>query len=264
MSRFTTELRYPIEQYQDDNKLDSRTYDAGLYTLLGLDEYPIFEESYRATLNRKIIEHYYFREIGVETLARFRWYMRTRMAEIMPKYNRVYQSLDLIKDPITIRNLSWHEVWELAETGGSTTERDGGTTYGRSEHRANGGQDTQLAGKTGEKVIHSDTPMNEISSHAVENGNYATDVTYTTREGERAGTTTYGGTTDVTTGGRDTTDSDTQYTRALDTDGNKTHTDLGYDGTSPTALLSEFVRQFQDVDVLVINDLADLFMTIWE
>lgn len=292
MSRFTTELRYPIEQFQHDAHMREREYSYGIYQLIGLDEYPIFDETYRDVLNRKIIEHYYFREIGVETLARFRWYMRTRMAEIMPKYNRVYQSLDMIKDPITNRNLSWREVWELAETGGTTTDRDGGTTYGRrdvvnaedetdygrTEHRANGGKDTQLAGTTGEKVIHSDTPMNEISTQAVENGNYATDVTYTTREGQRAGETVYGGTTNVTNGGTDTTtserisqasgtdttNSEEQYTRALDTDGNKTHTDLGYDGTSPTALLSEFVRQFQDVDVLVINDLADLFMTIWE
>ena len=88
MSIFTTELRYPIEQYQDDNGLDRRTYDAGVYQLIGLDEYPIFEESYRAKLNNKIIEHYYFKEIGTDTLGRFRWYMRTTMNEIMPYYNK--------------------------------------------------------------------------------------------------------------------------------------------------------------------------------
>lgn len=264
MSIFTTELRYPIEQYQDDNNMPRRSYDDGIYELIGLDEYPIFEESYRATLNNKIIEHYYFKEIGTDTLARFRWYMRTTMNEIMPYFNALYEAQNSITDPLTNRNLSWREVWQLAETGGTTTDRDGGTSYGRTEHRANGGKDTQLAGSTKDKVIHSETPMNELQTNAVENGNYATDVTFTTHEGQHAGETTYGGTTDVTTGGRDTTDSTTDYTRALDTDGTKTHTDIGYDGITPTALLAELAEKFVNIDVQVIQTLAPLFMGLWE
>lgn len=292
MSIFTTELRYPIEQYQDDNGLGRRTYDAGVYKLIGLDEYPIFEESYRAKLNNKIIEHYYFKEIGTDTLGRFRWYMRTTMNEIMPYFNALYEAQNSITDPLTNRNLSWHEVWELAETGGSTTDKEGGTTYGRkdvtstesetdygrTEHRANGGKDTQLAGTTKDKVIHSETPMNELQTNAVENGNYATDVTFTTHEGQRASETVYGGTTDVTNGGkdtttstrtsqesgRDTTDSEERYTRALDTDGTKTHTDIGYDGTTPTALLAELADKFVNIDVQIIDRLAPLFMGLWE
>jgi hypothetical protein len=292
MSIFTTELRYPIEQYQDDNGLDRRTYDAGVYALIGLDEYPIFEESYRAKLNNKIIEHYYFKEIGTDTLGRFRWYMRTTMNEIMPYFNALYEAQNSIVDPMTNRNLSWREVWQLAETGGTTTDKDGGTTYGRrdvattegetdygrTEHRANGGKDTQLAGSTKDKVIHSETPMNELQTNAVENGNYATDVTFTTHEGQRAGETVYGGTTDVTNGGadtttsertsqasgRDTTDSEERYTRALDTDGTKTHTDVGYDGTTPTALLAELADKFVNIDVQIIERLAPLFMGLWE
>lgn len=292
MSIFTTELRYPIEQYQDDKGLDRRTYDAGVYQLIGLDEYPIFEESYRSKLNNKIIEHYYFKEIGTDTLGRFRWYMRTTMNEIMPYFNALYEAQNSIVDPMTNRNLSWREVWQLAETGGSTTDRDGGTTYGRrdvattgsetdygrTEHRANGGKDTQLAGSTKDKVIHSETPMNELQTNAVENGNYATDVTFTTHEGQRASETVYGGTTDVTNGGadtttsertsqasgRDTTDNEERYTRALDTDGTKTHTDLGYDGTSPTALLAELADKFVNIDVQIIERLAPLFMGLWE
>lgn len=264
MSIFTTELRYPIEQYQHDHNLPQRTYDDGIYHLIGLDEYPIFDESYRARLNNKIIEHYYFKEIGTDTLARFRWYMRTTLSELMPRFNVLYEAQNSIVDPMTNRNLSWHEVWELAETGGTTTDRDGGTSYGRTEHRANGGKDTQLAGTTKDKVIHSETPMNELQTGAVENGNYATDVTFTTREGTRAGETVYGGTTDVTTGGRDTTDSLSQYTRALDTDGSKTHTDVGYDGTTPTALLAELADKFMNIDLLVIDSLSPLFMGLWE
>lgn len=264
MSRFTTELRYPIEQYQNENGLDRRTYDEGVYELIGLDEYPIFSESYRSILNAKIIEHYYFKEIGCDTLARFRWYMRTKMNEIMPKYNVMYESQNRIVDPLTNRNLSWNEIWHLDETGDTDTIRTGYTSYGRTEHRANGGMDTQLAGTTKEKVVHSETPMNEISTSAVENGNYATDVTYTWREGQKAGESVYGGTTDVTTGGKDTNGGDSKYIRDLDSDGTKRHNDIGYDGVSPTALLAELSEKFQNIDLMVIESLGDLFMGLWE
>lgn len=264
MSRFTTELRYPIEQYQHDHHLGEREYDSGLWAFLGLDEYPIFDESYRQKLNTKIVEHYWFKEIGFETIARFRWYMRTTMSENMPRFNALYIAQNSIKDPLTNRDLSWNELWHTDETGGSITDRTGGTTYGRTEHRENGGKDTQLAGRTKEKVIHSETPMNEISTQAVENGNYATDVTYTWREGERAGETEYGGTTDVNHGGRDVTDSHTDYNRDLDSDGTRVHNDVGYSGVSPTALLDELSDKFKNIDLMVINSLGGLFMGLWE
>ena len=50
MSKYTTELRWVIENGYD----------------LQLNEYPIFDENYREELNQKIINHYYFREIGLD------------------------------------------------------------------------------------------------------------------------------------------------------------------------------------------------------
>ena len=76
MSKYTTELRYLIE-----NNFD-----------LGLDDYPIFDESYRQLLNDKIINHYYFREIGMETAELFKRYLNQTMREIMPYYNQLYKS----------------------------------------------------------------------------------------------------------------------------------------------------------------------------
>ena len=67
---------------------------------LPLDEYPIFDEEYRGILNDKIIAHYYFREIGQETPSRFSFNLRRKMNEIMPYYNKLYES-ELIKyDPL--------------------------------------------------------------------------------------------------------------------------------------------------------------------
>ena len=67
---------------------------------LPLGDYPIFDEAYRDYLNRKIIDHYYFREIGLETPDRFAFYLRRTMNEVMPYYNELYKSQLMEFDPL--------------------------------------------------------------------------------------------------------------------------------------------------------------------
>ncbi len=67
---------------------------------LPLNHYPIFSESYRDTLNRKIINHFWFREIGAETPDRFSFYLERKMDEIMPYYNQLYESAMLKFNPL--------------------------------------------------------------------------------------------------------------------------------------------------------------------
>ena len=55
MSNYTVELRQLIQNGYD----------------IGLKDYPIFDESYRETLNNKIIMHYWMRERGAETAGLF-------------------------------------------------------------------------------------------------------------------------------------------------------------------------------------------------
>ena len=272
MAIYTTQLRSIVEQAQTDAHVGPDDFTVA-YARLGLNDYPIFDESYRQTLNDKIIRHYYFQEIGAETVARFRWYVRNTMFEMMPFYNQLYASLNLITDPLTNVQYTYqdvitesktdagtssqttsgqtsrtetethdgddvteaakgsgktetlqhghyitedmthgHEIVEELEHGhtetdtttyGRVTDETGTTTYGRTQATVNGGTDQTLEGATHEREIRSDTPMNQIPSGGVENLNYATEVTYTDREGQRAGTTTYGGTTNVTYGGSD-------------------------------------------------------------
>lgn len=67
---------------------------------LPLNNYPIFSESHRNVLNRKIIDHYYFREIGLETADRFSFFLKRKMNEIMPYYNEMYMSTLIAYDPL--------------------------------------------------------------------------------------------------------------------------------------------------------------------
>lgn len=53
---------------------------------------PFFDEAYRIPLERKILRHYYLREIGSETPERFLLYLNNDMYERMPFYNKLYES----------------------------------------------------------------------------------------------------------------------------------------------------------------------------
>ena len=58
---------------------------------LGLDDYPIFDESYRPRLNQSIVDHFLLREIAAETPALFIFYLNRRMRENMPKANALFK-----------------------------------------------------------------------------------------------------------------------------------------------------------------------------
>ena len=58
--------------------------------------YPIYDEEYRPVLESKILKHYYTREICAETVGRWKLFLDARMNEIMPYYNKLYES-ELLK-----------------------------------------------------------------------------------------------------------------------------------------------------------------------
>lgn len=66
---------------------------------IGLDQYPIFDESYRDTLNQTIYDHFLYRRVAALTPQLFVFYLNRRMREQMPAYNRIYEKLLKTQDP---------------------------------------------------------------------------------------------------------------------------------------------------------------------
>ena len=189
MALYTTLLRSIVEQRQADAHVGPDDFTVA-YRTLGLDGYPIFDESYRQTLNDKIIRHFYFREIGQETVARFRWYMDMTMRENMPYFNQLYSSLNLIVDPITNVRYTYRDVFELAteETGTGTTSRTG--TGSSSETETHTGDDvTELDKGTTrtETMAHGHT-----ETETLDHGHTLTDTTEYGREQDTTDSTSYG------------------------------------------------------------------------
>lgn len=123
-----------------------------------MNNYPIFDENYRDTLNNNILYHYYENEIGFETAPLFRFYLNQKLNEIMPYYNELYK----VQKKIIDENLLLNNV-NLTErlTGSNTTETSS----------------TSQSSNSG-KNLFQDTPQGNISKQDINAENvYATNIT---------------------------------------------------------------------------------------
>src|SRR4051794_8476966 len=90
--------------------------------------YPIFDESYREKLNAKIIDHYMLHEIGTETVGKFRRALNRKMREIMPIYNQLYKSEQLIVDGDELITMNMVHTGETHGTEESTSTSESSQT----------------------------------------------------------------------------------------------------------------------------------------
>ena len=68
--------------------------------------FPIWEESHRPELEKKIIEHYWMRQIGFETPGRFKFELNKKLREIMPYYVELYKTTKFQYNPIENYNMN--------------------------------------------------------------------------------------------------------------------------------------------------------------
>lgn len=61
-------------------------------------EYSFYSEEHRKEFEDKFINYYFFHEIGVETVQRFKHNLKTKLNEIMPYYSQLYESEMKAKD----------------------------------------------------------------------------------------------------------------------------------------------------------------------
>lgn len=228
MSRYTTELRYPVEQRLDELMLphDESSWPK-VYGFVGLDDYPIYDESHRQVLNDKVLRRYWMREIGFETFGQFKWNLRRRMHELMPYYNDLYRSAEMITDPMTTKDMTYTERWTRDESTGRT------------------GQGTSKTdSSTSDRNVYQETPMNGLDTGAIEAMDYATNVTFDDGSSSSSGSTT----------------SKSDYTG--DFEGTKGHEEKGYD--SPQAdLVLKYRETIRNIDLEIVDSLNDLFMGVW-
>lgn len=148
MSKYTTEVRFICENaagYDESkgfNDVDTIILDS-IDSIFQAD-IPIFDPSYRNVICSKILRHYYTREIGFETVGLWKLKLNTKLKEIMPYYNQLYNS-ELIKfNPLYDTELQTTHVGDKnAENNrsenktGITNETSEGTNSGSYDKNAN-------------------------------------------------------------------------------------------------------------------------------
>ena len=211
MSNYTVELRKVDERLIDD----------------ALSHYPIFSEEYRSTLNSKIKNHFWFNEIGHETIDIFLFQLKVKMNEIMPYYNQMYESELTKRDPfLTVRMTSRNTSTGSTRTTGETSEQGSSTSSTDAKSRA----------------VQSETPQVMLSG----NGDYAT--------GAADSTSLTGVKSSSTSGGSQSTTSSS--------DGSGSATQEGFTG-SMASLIQAHRDAIVNVDMMVITQLEPLFMYVW-
>lgn len=103
MSKYTTEVRFICEYEAGYDESKGFNDIENIVTLAAPKifdfDFPIFDENYRLILEKRILKHFYTREICEETYGLWKLRLEDKLNLIMPYYNKMYESAHLPFDP---------------------------------------------------------------------------------------------------------------------------------------------------------------------
>lgn len=275
MSKYTTEVRFICESLtgHDDStgydNIDSIIEDA--IPLIFSFDFPIFDEAYRNVLCTKILRHYYTREIGLETYGLWKLKLQTKLNEIMPYYNKLYESELYKYNPLYDVDMTTTNVGQ--KTGERTDVQNDDRTNTFSGSRTSENEQTNVA--SNENTRNSDSQDRDMYSDTPQGGLTGVDTnTYLTNFRKILGTqnaTDKGNATDVSNGKQTTSDQNSESSRGTSTTLGKTNNTEDYVmhvvGKSAGANYAKMIKDFRDnllnIDMDIIRDLGELFMLLW-
>lgn len=278
MAKYTTLLRSICESVsgltESAGNDDTDSVIATARPLIFNFTYPVIANvTPKEELETKILRHYYFREIGFETYGQWKFYLQTRMNEIMPYYNQLYQSAVDMAEFNPFEDVNYERKIEkrgddkLKNSGTDTISRRNERNGNETNTRTYDDYEVERVPNLNNTRLYSDTPQGSISRMDVDNNAYLTNATINKDTGKET-TTTNGTITDekVTTGLTDVGQDTTTHGKIATTEFNSdvTETVKGKMGNAQYAEVLEKLRKtFINIDMRIINDLSDLFMNIY-
>lgn len=243
MSKYTTEVRFICET------------EAGLSESVGYSSieavlnravprvfsfnFPIFDERYRNVLCKKILKHYYTREICEETYGLWKLRLDTRMNEVMPYFNQLYES-ELIK---------FNPLYDVDVTRKGNKKNDN-TDKQTAKSTTSGSASTNTNATSTGRDLYSDTPQGSLQN--VDNETYLTNARKVIDEDK--GSTTANSTQYINGEQEKKINSTEDY---LETISGK------HSGVSYSKMLMEYRDTFLNIDMQIIEKLSDLFFGLW-
>lgn len=227
MSKYTTEVRFiceslsGLEESKGFSDIDNVIDDS--WDQIFTTNVTFFDPTYKSVLCKKILKHYYLREICSETVGIWKLWMNERLENIMPYYNQMYESALIEFNPMHDVNVT--RTYERGITGAMT----------------GGGTNTENANDTS-RDLYSDTPQGAITG--LESETYLTDARKITSE--RGATGAY-------TSNSNTNSTEAYVETLIGKHGSGTY----------SKMIQEFRETFLNIDAMVIEEFNDLFFGLW-
>ena len=231
MSKYTTEVRFICERVsgysESQGGMNVKQVLETSWNRIFDNSWSIFDEEYRSVLCKKILKHYYTREIGAEVVGLWVMWLNRRMGEIMPYYNQLYESEKLKFEPLTDTDVTTTSNRKIDTTA------DNLTTNNLTEN-SNGVS----------RNLYADTPQGALDG--VESETYLTNA----RKIMSNDTVSNSGTVDSKGSGNS---NDDYFERVTGKRGGENYSDM----------LRKYRETFLNIDMMVIKELDDLFLNLW-
>lgn len=279
MSKYTTEVRFICEQKAGlEGSVGASDVDEVLsksWNKVVTSNFAIFDEAYREKLVSKVLKHYYLREIGAETAGVWMLWMNTKFEEIMPYYNRLYESAKLKFEPfydVDYTRSSQRDVTETEhgsyENKGQTESSGSSTDTGKTSNTRTG-KTTEVGSSNGtSKDLYSDTPQGALTG--IDNETYLTNARKLT---DSSNSQTNVDETITDTGSSEVKGVNSQTVNSMLYNTNAKTGEKGdsfsegirgkMGGASYSKMLIEYRDTFINIDMMVIDEFKDLFFGLW-
>jgi hypothetical protein len=223
-SQYTISVRWIVESYSQETPdiTTDQKIAIALPKIFNFD-FPIYDETYRLTFEDKLIRHFYFHEINITSIGRWKFMLREKLNLIMPVYNKMYEAVAIKYDPLI--DTQMHETYTRNNNLTSDSSTNGNVTQ----------KDT-----SNNSQVYSDLPQTTLHG-----GDYATNSTQ--NEGTANSTQNASQTANATSSNKETYE----------------HDNTGFSSRSQQALLMEYYESLRNVDEMVFNELRELFMLIY-
>lgn len=287
MSKYTTEVRFICESKSGlENSKGCDDVDEILnnsWNKIFTTKAEIFDENYRSVICKKILKHYYLREICSETVGIWKLWLNTRLEEILPYYNQLYKSALLEFNPLHDVNITRTHNRTIdenkTENGTSTeTSTDKNTGSGTRDNTTSGTNKNSGTssvtdnGSSNSKDLYSDTPQGALTGVETEtyltNARKITNTDSSTSESTNSGNGEYKDTGNVKY--TDTSERANTKNGSNSNIGTVNNTEeylesvSGKQGSgSYSGMLKEYRDTFLNIDRMVIAEFDDLFFGLW-
>lgn len=258
MSKYTSEIRFLCESISGlSESAGGNSVNEIISTarpLIFNFDYPIFDTNYKEVLETKILKHFYTQEIGLETFGLWKLKLDTKLNEIMPYYNQLYESELIEFNPMYDTNYTRSGSESLSQS--ESTDNSLSMSQSESESLSENDRNSLLP-ESYSWELYQDTPQNGLTG--VPDMTYLTNATKRQQGGQDQQYLNHS--RSASSSGNSATSSSGNR-QALDTKG-YLESIVGYKGNNPSKLLQDYRDTFLNIDKMVIKELTDLFMKLW-